>query len=230
MNEAAALAGPPDSACRLLIFDCDGVLVDSERISHEVLAAMLAERGLALSLDETVARFIGASTARCAEQLDELLGAGAAVQFMPEFGRRCRAAFSAGLLPVAGVAALLAALPMPFCVASNGNHAKMNFTLAHTGLLPLLSGRIYSADDVARPKPAPDLFLHAARCQGVAAADCVVVEDTPTGIAAARAAGMRAFGYAAMTPAPMLRAAGAHQLFTRMADLPELLSRHGASS
>ncbi len=214
--------------CRLLIFDCDGVLVDSERISHEVLAEMLAEQGLVLSLEETVTRFIGASTARCAEQLDELLGAGANAQFMPEFGRRCREAFSAGLLPVAGIAALLAALPMPFCVASNGNHAKMKFTLAHTGLLPLFSGRIYSADDVARPKPAPDLFLHAARCQGVAPADCAVVEDTPTGIAAARAAGMRAYGYAAMTPAALLHAAGAHQVFDRMADLPSLLSHQGA--
>jgi beta-phosphoglucomutase-like phosphatase (HAD superfamily) len=212
--------------CQLLIFDCDGVLVDSERICLQVLADMLAEHGVTITLEEAVARFIGASTARCAEQLDDLLGHGTAAHFMPRFAVRTQAAFSAGLRVVDGVPELLstlATLALPYCVASNGNHAKMDFTLTHTGLQPLFEGRRYSATDVALPKPAPDLFLHAASCMAVPPARCVVVEDTPTGITAARAAGMWALGFAAMTPAHQLHAAGAHQVFTQMAELPALL-------
>ena len=218
---------PADAGrCQLVIFDCDGVLVDSERISHQVLAEMLAERGVAITFDEAISRFIGASTARCAAQLAELLGRPEADDAMREFARRTKAAFAADLQAVAGVPELLAALaalPLPFCVASNGNHAKMDFTLAHTGLLALFEGRRYSATDVAQPKPAADLFLHAASCMAVPPALCAVVEDTPTGIAAARAAGMWALGFSAMTPAHQLHAAGAHQVFTRMDELPALL-------
>ena len=114
------------------------------------------------------------------------------------------------------------------CVASNGNHAKVNFTLGHTGLLPRFMGhttaRIFTADDVAHPKPAPDLFLLAARTLGALPAHTTVVEDTPTGITAAKAAGMRAIGYAAMTPAPRLQAAGADAIATSMADVAALLA------
>ena len=210
----------------LVIFDCDGVLVDSERISHQVLSAMLAEQGIVLTLAQTIERFIGASTARCAQQIDTLLGSGASNAFMRQFSRRTQAAFSAELHVVDGVPDLLATLSaraVPYCVASNGNHAKMDFTLAHTGLLALFEGRRYSATDVARPKPAPDLFLHAAACHGAAPSACVVIEDTPTGISAARAAGMRALGYAAITPAQQLHVAGAHQVFSQMTELPALL-------
>ena len=216
----------------MVIFDCDGVLVDSERISHQVLAKLFAEHGVVLTMEQTIARFIGASTARCAAQLAELLGRPEADDVMREFARRTKAAFAADLQTVAGVPELLAALtalPLPYCVASNGNHAKMDFTLAHTGLQPWFEGRRYSATDVAQPKPAPDLFLHAARCMAVPPALCAVVEDTPTGIAAARAAGMWALGYAAMTPAHQLQAAGAHQVFTQMAELPALLWASGGA-
>ena len=212
----------------LVIFDCDGVLVDSERLSHGVLVAMLAELGLVLTVDEAVAHFIGSSMPQCLATITRLLGRTPPADFLPQFGQRTRAAFTAALQPVAGAAELLAALStagINFCVASNGNRAKMDFTLGHTGLLPLLAGRLYCADDVARPKPAPDLFLHAARQAGggVAPARCVVIEDTPTGISAALAAGMQAFGFAAMTPAHRLRAAGAHRVFDRLAELPAWL-------
>ncbi len=212
--------------CRLLIFDCDGVLVDSERISHQVLVELLAEHGIAITLEQTIARFIGASTARCAVELSELLGRPEADDVMREFARRTQAAFAADLQTVVGVPELLATLAaraLPYCVASNGNPAKMDFTLSHTGLQHLFEGRRYSATDVALPKPAPDLFLHAARCMAVPPALCAVVEDTPTGIAAARAAGRWALGFAAMTPGHQLHAAGAHQVFTQMAELPALL-------
>jgi HAD superfamily hydrolase (TIGR01509 family) len=212
---------PPD----LVIFDCDGVLVDSERLSHTVLQQMLAEIGVELTLAQTFDHFMGASTARCRAVLDDLLGRAAPGDFMDRFGTRCFAAFAEGLGAVPGVPDLLAALSVPYCVASNGPHEKMRFTLGRTGLLPLFEGRRFSADDVAQAKPAPDLFLHAARTLSAPPHRCVVIEDSPTGIAAARAAGMTVFGYAASTPAARLRDAGADAVFERMHEVPALLAR-----
>jgi HAD superfamily hydrolase (TIGR01509 family) len=207
----------------LLIFDCDGVLVDSERLSHGVLQQMLAELGVVLSFDATVERFIGTSLPVCLARVGALLGGTLPEDFRSRFAQRTRAAFEAGLQPVAGIEPLLAALRTPYCVASNGNRAKVEFTLGHTGLLPRFAGRIFCADDVLQPKPAPDLFLHAARRMGVAPRHSTVVEDTPTGIAAAKAAGMRAIGFAAMTPRDRLAAAGADALADSMAELAALL-------
>ncbi|MDH4390276.1 MAG: HAD family hydrolase [Aquabacterium sp.] len=208
----------------LVIFDCDGVLVDSERLTHQVVVDMLAEQGVALGFDEAVDRFIGMSMANGLVQLKALLGGELPADFLPEMGRRTRAAFRAGLTTVPGVEAVLDGLQRPFCVASNGNHAKVNFTLGHTGLLPRFTGRIFTADDVAHPKPAPDLFLLAARTLGALPAHTTVVEDTPTGVAAARAAGMRVIGFAAMTPAGRLQAAGADAIAHDMASVAALLA------
>ena len=208
----------------LLIFDCDGVLVDSERLSHGVLQQMLAELGVRLSFDATVERFIGTSLPVCLARVGELLGAAPPQGFVEGFGQRTRAAFEAGLLPVRGIEQLLEMLRTPYCVASNGNRAKVEFTLGHTGLLPRFAGRIFTADDVLHPKPAPDLFLHAARCMGVLPRHTTVVEDTPTGIVAAKAAGMRAIGFAAMTPRARLAAAGADALADSMDELRTLLA------
>lgn len=208
----------------LVIFDCDGVLVDSERLTHQVVVDMLAEHGVTLGFDEAVDRFIGMSMANGLVQLKALLGGTLPDDFLPEMGRRTRAAFRAGLTTVPGVEAVIDGLQRPFCVASNGNHAKVNFTLGHTGLLPRFTGRIFTADDVAHPKPAPDLFLLAARTLGVPPARTTVVEDTPTGVAAARAAGMRVIGFAAMTPAGRLQAAGADAIAHDMATVARLLA------
>ena len=208
----------------MVIFDCDGVLVDSERLTHQVVVDMLAEQGVALGFDEAVDRFIGMSMANGLVQLKALLGGTLPDDFLPEMGRRTRAAFRAGLTTVPGVEAVIDGLQRPFCVASNGNHAKVNFTLGHTGLLPRFTGRIFTADDVAHPKPAPDLFLLAARTLGALPAHTTVVEDTPTGVAAARAAGMRVIGFAAMTPAGRLQAAGADAIAHDMATVAALLA------
>jgi HAD superfamily hydrolase (TIGR01509 family) len=208
----------------LLIFDCDGVLVDSERLSHGVLQQMLAELGVRLSFEATVDRFIGTSLPMCMARVGELLGAAPPQDFVERFGQRTRAAFEAGLLPVRGIEQLLATLRTPYCVASNGNRRKVEFTLGHTGLLPRFAGRIFTADDVQHPKPAPDLFLHAARSLGAAPQRTIVVEDTPTGITAAKAAGMRAIGFAAMTPPSRLAAAGADALADSMDELQALLA------
>lgn len=211
----------------LIIFDCDGVLVDSERISHEVMIAMLAERGVAMSFDDAVARFMGTSMPHALEVVRQLTGE-APESFLPAFRERTFAAFSAELQPVPGVPELLAALTLPVCVASNGPREKMALTLGRTGLLPRFEGRLFSADDVARPKPAPDLFLLAAERLSARPQACIVIEDSPTGVAAARAAGMRVFGYAAMTPAQRLHDAGADAVFDTMAALPALLGRVAA--
>ncbi len=207
----------------LVIFDCDGVLVDSERLSHQVLQQMLLEHGVALSFDDTVQRFIGLSHPVCLARVADLLGGDLPTAFARQLAGRTRAAFEAGLTAVPGVQVLLEGLKVPFAVASNGNRKKVDFTLAHTGLLPQFSGRIFTADDVVNPKPAPDLFLYAAQVLGVQTHKTVVVEDTPTGIAAAKAAGMLAIGYAAMTPAAQLQAAGADAVAVSMAELQRWL-------
>ena len=207
----------------LLIFDCDGVLVDSERLSHGVLPQMLAELGADLSFDATVERFIGTSVPVCLARVGELLGGTLPEDFRSRFTQRTRDAFEAGLQPMAGVERLLAALRTPYCVASNGNREKVEFTLGQTGLLPRFAGRVFTADDALHPKPAPDLFLHAARSVGAAAQRSTVIEDTATGIAAAKAAGMRAIGFAATTPRARLAAAGADALVDSMDELAALL-------
>ena len=218
----------PRAGQALVIFDCDGVLVDSERLSHRVLHAMLIELGATLSPQQTVERFIGTSLAACLARISTLLGAAPPPDFAAEFARRSRAAFEAELTLVPGVDQVLAALTVPCCVASNGNRAKVDFTLGHTGLLTRfaaqLAGRIFTADDVLNPKPAPDLFLHAARQLGADPRHTTVVEDTPTGIHAARAAGMHTIGFAAMTPAVQLHAAGADRVVHTMAEVQALLS------
>jgi len=207
----------------LLIFDCDGVLVDSERLAHEVLRQMLAEAGVALTLQQAFDHFMGTSTEECLAVLQQLLDREPPADFLPRCGERCFAAFREGLSAVDGVTALIDGLTVPYCVASNGPREKMRFTLGHTGLLPRFEGRLFSAQDVARPKPAPDLFLHAAHTLAAAPARCIVIEDSPTGVAAARAAGMTVYGYAAATDAARLEAAGADRVFRHMAELPALL-------
>jgi len=190
-----------------------------------VLCGQLAECGVQLTLQQAIARFMGTSNASMLDRVAELLHPAAMpTDFLQQFHQRTRQAFSAGLRTVAGVEAVLDTLALPHCVASNGDHAKMRFTLGLTGLAPRFAGRVFSADDVVRPKPAPDLFLHAAATLGAAPARCVVIEDSPTGVRAARAAGMSVFGYCAMTPAEKLQDAGAHRLFGTMAELPALLA------
>ncbi len=216
------MASPVDPAL-LVIFDCDGVLVNSETLSHAVLRDMLQELGATLTLQQTLHHFMGTSTQKCQDVATALVGRPLPPSFMEDFRLRTFAAFGQSLQPVAGVPELLQTLAWPCCVASNGPRQKMQFTLGHTGLLHHFEQRLFSADDVARPKPAPDLFLHAAQQLGFAAQACVVVEDSPTGVAAARAAGMRCLGFAAMTEASRLWAAGVEQVFSDMRELPSLL-------
>jgi len=207
----------------LVIFDCDGVLVDSEHLSLSVLHGMLLEMGADISFEESVDRFIGATLPKCVDGITELLGRAPPSDFLKQFATRTKAAFTAGLRSTPGIEGVLSSIHAPFCVASNGNRAKVDFTLGHTGLLPLFSGRIFTAEEVEHPKPAPDLFLHAARSLNIPPAQAIVVEDTPIGIRAARAAGMLAIGFAALTPLERLHEAGAHVVVKDMLELQVML-------
>ncbi len=208
----------------LVIFDCDGVLVDSERLAVRLQVALGAELGWPITADEVVERFIGRSKESIVGQIAERLGAETAALWWSLLVQRHRDAVDTGLDPVDGLPEALAALTLPTCVASSGSHAKMRHTLGRTGLYAHFEGRIYSASEVSRGKPAPDLFLYAARRMGVDPAACAVVEDSGPGVAAARAAGMRAFGYAG-GPTPAARLEGPDTVvFGDMRALPGLLA------
>ena len=214
----------PTRRFRLVIFDCDGVLVDSEVITGRVFAAMLNELGIPVSLDDMFEKFVGRSTSQCLEIVEKLLGRRVPEQFVDEYQRRTVAALKLELKAVPGIEATLDSIGIPYCVASSGTHAKMQVTLGVTGLLPRFRGKIFSVMDVARSKPFPDVFLHAAAVSGVAATACAVIEDTPTGVTAGVAAGMTVFGYCALMPPHRLREAGAHCTFSNMSELPGLLA------
>ncbi len=209
----------------LVIFDCDGVLVDSEPRSNAVLRACLAELGVHLTQQEVLDTFMGLSWASCLDRTEELLGSPPPPGFTEAYMRGRDAALRDGTLTaVAGAAAAVDAIAgagHDTCVASSGEHEKMAFTLAETGLWDRFAGRIFSATDVERGKPAPDLFLHAAAALDHAPAECVVVEDAPAGVAGGKAAGMRVLGYTGMTAPERLAEADAR--FAAMTELPGLV-------
>ncbi|RKN26924.1 HAD family hydrolase [Micromonospora musae] len=207
----------------LVIFDCDGVLVDSERIAVRVNIALGAELGWPLTEAEVIERFIGRSSMSIGEQIAARLGRGVADIWADRFDLAHRQAVDAGLTAVDGINDALDEITQPTCVASSGTHEKMRHTLGRTGLYRRFEGRIFSATEVAHGKPAPDLFLHAAATMGVPPAACVVVEDSQYGVQAARAAGMRCFGYAGgLTPAHRLEGPDT-VVFDDMRKLPGLL-------
>ncbi len=206
----------------LVIFDCDGVLVDSEVITNAVFATMLRELGAVVTIEHMFEQFMGHSMAHCLTLVRELLGRDPPEDFLADYRRRLTRALEE-VMPVPGIEQTLDAIDIPSCVASNGAHDKMRLTLGITGLLPRFEARLFSAVDVGRPKPAPDLFVFAASRMGAAPGRTVVVEDSPAGIAAALAAGMTAYGYAARMPARRLIEAGSALVFGDMRELPALL-------
>ncbi len=200
--------------------------MDSERISSRVFAGLLAELGLHLTQSEMVETFMGNSMARCEAIVTERLGVPPPDDLVERYHALMREALAREVQPVDGIVTLLDDLDaahIPYCVASNGEHEKMRTSLGTTGLFARFEGRRFSADDVARPKPAPDLFLHAAGSMGVRASDCVAVEDSPLGIQGACAAGMTVVGYADLMSASRLRAAGANAVVARLSSLGPLL-------
>jgi HAD superfamily hydrolase (TIGR01509 family) len=207
----------------LIIFDCDGVLVDSEPISCRELSRALAEIGLPLSVEETWSRFLGSSLAGVVGIVERQLGRPVPQGFARSFEDRVLDAFRRELRPVPGAVEALAGMPAPVCVASSSSPRRLRRALEVTGLLPTFEGRLFSADEVERGKPAPDLFLHAARSLHANPSRCAVIEDSVPGVRAAVAAGMRAFALAGSSDPADLEKAGA-RVFREMAKLPVLLA------
>ena len=212
----------------LVIFDCDGVLVDSEPLANASFSAALNAVGLDWSIEETMRRLMGRSLKSCGEIIEAELGRKLPADFFDKMQLRTYQSFrDAPLKPVPGVKEAVQALQkagFDTCVASSGAVEKMKFTLGLTGLWDLFGGRVFSSSQVPRGKPFPDLFLHAAIEMNVQPFDCVVIEDSVPGVQAAKSAGMRVLGYVGAPHADpdALGAAGAF-LFKDMKQLPDLV-------
>ena len=210
----------------LVIFDSDGVLVDSEVIELTVFANVAAEEGVAISVEEAIRLFRGVKMADCVGEIERRLGRGVRETFVADVRQATALAFDAGLKPVEGIHEALAEIKIPACVASNGPMSKLTHALGLTRLLAHFEGRIFSAYEVGSWKPDPGLFLHAAQTIGVHPSRCVVVEDSLSGARAAKAAAMKVLGYAGGHPdAEQELAAICEGVFHRMGDLPALLAR-----
>jgi HAD superfamily hydrolase (TIGR01509 family) len=212
----------------LVIFDCDGVLVDSELIFARVLAECLSGIDFPATLDEAIALGFGRNRITLAEAITTRYGRTLPDVFFDTFAARSAAAFERELLPMPGIEALLAALPLPRCVASNGRLDRVRQRLGMTRLLPFFDPHVFSASQVAHGKPAPDLFLFAAERLGATPTGCTVVEDSIAGVEAAIAAQMPVVGYCGGSHCPgdhadRLRAAGCSRVFTRMPELAAFL-------
>ena len=210
----------------LVIFDCDGVLVDSEPVVNRVEAALFTTLGYPLDVTEARRRMQGKTVGQVAELVAAELGRALTAEELYTWGMTTALGLVEELQPVAGVRdviAQVAAWKIPACVASQSPLPRVRLSLAVTQLAEPFGANMFTASMVARPKPAPDLFLYAAEKMAAAPQRTVVVEDSPSGVLAARAAGMTVFGYAADSDAGALRAAGA-EVFAAMDDLPALLA------
>lgn len=179
----------------LVIFDCDGVLVDSEPLAMRVLLELIAEQGIDVSREVAFRDYLGRSLSSISASLNQSHGAHLSEATVAGMRDRLFALYRRELKPTGWIGDVLEGLDLPFCVASSSQPERIRLSLELTGLLPRFEGHIYSASMVENGKPAPDLFLHAARQMGVRPENCLVIEDSPAGIMAARAAGMRVFAY-----------------------------------
>jgi HAD superfamily hydrolase (TIGR01509 family) len=208
----------------LIIFDCDGVLVDSEPIINRVFVQMLADYCHALDYEQTLREFSGATLADRLKSTGQRLGWTPPPDFRASFDRRLAEALRQELRPVPGIRSVLDRLERPWCVASNGSKEDIRTRLEIAGFLPHYRPVLFSAEEVAQGKPAPDLFLHVATVMGVGHHRCVVVDDSLPGVRAGVLAGMTVFGFARLTGPDVLRAAGAI-VFDDMSALPDILGR-----
>ncbi|WP_338146762.1 HAD family phosphatase [Streptomyces boncukensis] len=209
----------------LVVFDCDGVLVDTETLGPRIVAEMTTELGWPLAPDDVRRLFLGTPASHLLAEVRAHATAPVPDGFLADYRARLRTAFEAAPHTMPGVRETLDALEaraVPYCVASSGAHERIHHSLTATGLWERFAGRVFSADDVAHGKPEPDVFLHAAEKSGAVPGECLVLEDSPAGVRAALAAGMRVAGYAGgPTPAEWLRDATEGVL----TDVRELLFR-----
>ena len=214
----------------LIIFDCDGVLVDSEIVAHTLLAQMMTDLGHPMTTAEAVQKFAGRSLADTLSLIEASLGRSIPDDLGQRYGRLLLERLGGELKPIAGVKAAIAALPYPRCVASSSSLERIRLSLEATGLASLFGANIFSATQVAHGKPAPDLYLFASSKMGIAPEQCLVIEDSVVGVTAGRAAGMKVIGFtgaAHATPdaAQRLAAAGACSVISSMVDLPATVER-----
>ena len=210
----------------LIIFDCDGVLVDSELLSCQCLSEVLAEFDIALSQEQALDLFLGRST-KAIEQHYRDLGQVVPDGFLPRLKSRVLETFAASLEPIPGVGAVISKLTTPFCVASSSDIDRVTLSLDVTGLRTYVGDRIYTAQMVRHGKPAPDLFLLASERMGIQPARTLVIEDSVSGVEAGKAAGMTVWGfiggshYRGRDGRAILSGAGANRVFARMSDFWE---------
>jgi HAD superfamily hydrolase (TIGR01509 family) len=214
----------------LIIFDCDGVLVDSEIIAHTLLAQMMTDLGHPMTTAEAIQKVAGRSLADTLSLIEASLGRSIPDDLGQCYGRLLHERLHRDLKPIAGVKAAIAALPFPRCVASSSSLERIRLSLEATGLASLFGANIFSATQVAHGKPAPDLYLFASSKMGIAPEQCLVIEDSALGVTAGRAAGMKVIGFtgaAHATPdaAQRLATAGACSVISSMVDLPATLER-----
>jgi HAD superfamily hydrolase (TIGR01509 family) len=212
------------TAPQLAIFDCDGVLVDSEPIAIRVDQIILERLGWPMSLDEIVERFVGRPHSFFTSEIEAHLGRPLPDDWETEYLPLYEAAFVAELVAVEGIAAALEQVMVPTCVASSSSHRAIRRSLDLTGLRPHFEERIYSAEDVLHGKPAPDVFLFAAAGMGADPSQCIVIEDSVHGVAAARAAGMRVLAFAGGVVAADQLEGPNTTVFGHMSEVPELIA------
>lgn len=213
----------------LVIFDCDGVLIDSEIIACRVDAEELTALGIPMTAEEAIRRFIGVSEKDLRVAVERDTGRRLPDDYEARIAMLVEAAMENELQAIPGVREIVARLSIPFCIASSSSPQKLKHTLTLTGLYDLFTPNIFSTTEVARGKPAPDLFLHAAARMGVEPARCLVVEDSTAGVRAARAAGMYPVGFVGGSHcdaghAGRLREVGADMVIDRIEDLSPLLA------
>lgn len=203
----------------LVIFDCDGVLVDSETITNKLLVDLLKEYGIEYTLEEFVSRYVGTLLEEVVNEISDKFKVAFPGSFIPDYYQKAYSQLQENLQEVSGVRHLIERLNVPFCVASNSQEAKLRMMLKKVELLDYFEGKIFSATHVKHPKPAPDLYLKAAHTFNIKTENCFVIEDTPTGIRAGKAAGMTVYGYAGLFSEQALLNAGADNTFNHMDQL-----------
>lgn len=215
----------------LIIFDCDGVLVDSEMLAGTALAELLTGHGLETSLADVLDRYLGRSMAVVEQDYLARTGNPLPQDFAEQSRALLARSFADRLQPIAGIAALLDSLHLPYCLASSSGRERIDLSLQVTGLAHFFEGRIFNAAMVKRGKPAPDLFLHAARVMGVDPSRALVIEDSPAGVQAGKSAGMRVWGfvggthYSHLDGRTILAAAGADRVIGSMAEFAAEMAR-----
>jgi len=210
----------------LIIFDCDGVLVDSEILTNTIFVNLLAEDGLHFSLNEFMEEFVGHTVIEAKRKMLEQYQYQLTDEFVSKLYSAILEELALSLEPIPGIHEAIDKLRVPFCMASNGALEKIEVMLKKTNLLDKFKGKMFPASLVANPKPAPDVYLLAAKTNSTLPVNCLVIEDTFVGVTAAVSAGMTVFGFAAASNPKLLMEAGAKLTFSNMAELEDLINEH----